>query len=82
MLTDEELQFFLENGYILLKEILNKEKCKTFDQEIVEPALLKHAGIDQREEHTSNTALTKTMATGDYDVQISDLLPDIMVCQQ
>lgn len=82
MLTNEQLQFFLENGYILLKEILNKEKCKTFDQEIVQPALLKHAGIDQHEEHTWNTALTKTMATGDYDVAIPDLLPGVMVRQQ
>jgi hypothetical protein len=80
-LTNDQLQFFLENGYLLLKDILNKDKCETFDQDIVQPALLKYAGIDQYDPHTWSTALTKTMATGDYDILDSNptILPGVMV---
>ena len=42
LLTDEQLKFFIENGYILIKRILHQTKCKQFDEQIVQPALEKY----------------------------------------
>ena len=63
-LNDQQLQDFREKGYCLVPGVLDKETCRKFDTEIVQPALLEYGGLDESDETTWNSSLLQSMATG------------------
>lgn len=65
-LTEEDIQFFISNGYLNLKSIIPPEECHRYDQEVIQPALLKHANLNEHDESTwfvQNNPKLKTMLT-------------------
>ena len=82
-LTKEQLIQFKENGFILLRNVLDTNECQQFDKHVVQPALFKYAGIDETNPSTwmvnqdCNDRL-RIMATGDMS-HFSDVLPGVMV---
>jgi ectoine hydroxylase-related dioxygenase (phytanoyl-CoA dioxygenase family) len=79
LLTNSHLEEFQQNGYILLKGILDPVACKQFDLQSVQPALREHARIDPHDPTSWNTDTLKSMATGDYDEERANILPGVMV---
>jgi len=69
MLSNDQLAAFRENGYLILREVLDPHTCQKFDKDFVQPALLKHAGIDERDPKTfhSSIALLHSFATGEFE---------------
>jgi len=79
LLSSSQLEEFQQNGYLLLKGILDPTECERFDVSIVQPAIKKYAGIDQSDPTTWNTDILKRMATGDYSREKPNILPGVMV---
>ena len=69
MLSNDQLAAFRENGYLILREVLDPHTCQNFDKDFVQPALLKHAGIDESDPKTfhSSIALLHSFATGEFE---------------
>ena len=81
LLTTSQLEQFTQNGYLLLHHILDPAECQKFDQNIVQPALKTFADIDETDSNTWNTDILKSMATGDYNSDMPNILPGVMVRQ-
>ena len=82
LLSGLQLEEFKQNGFTIIKGILNNLECEKFDQQVVQPALRQYSGIDQSDENTWNTDILKEMATGEYSDEKPDILPGVMVRQQ
>lgn len=78
-LSDQQLQDFREKGYCLVSGVLDKETCRKFDKEIVQPALLEYGGLDESDETTWTSSLLQSMATGDFNKNIPEILPGVMI---
>ena len=46
-LSQEEIQFFTKNGYVILKSIIPKDVCHQYDQNIIQPTLQKLANLNE-----------------------------------
>lgn len=66
LLSEEELEELKHNGFIVISGILDPDTCKTFDRNIVQPALFENGAILEDDPSTWNSELLKAMATGDY----------------
>lgn len=78
-LNNSQLEEFQQNGYLLLKGILDPAECQQFDVNTVQPALQQNSGIDPNDSNTWNTDRLKSMATGDYNDKQANILPGVMV---
>ena len=78
-LNDQQLQDFREKGYCLVSGVLDRETCRKFDREIVQSALLTYGGLDESDETTWNSSLLQSMATGDFNKNIPEILPGVMI---
>lgn len=75
-LTQEDIEFFVSNGYLKLKSIISPEECHRYDQEVIQPALKIHANLDENDESTwfvqnnpkLKSMLTQPMISNDDDV--------------
>lgn len=78
-MSSSQLEEFQQNGYIVLKGILDPAECEEFDVNSVQPALRKYAGIDPKDCKTWNTEVLRSMATGDFNKKQAEILPGVMV---
>lgn len=79
LLSNKQLEEFQQNGYLLLKGVLDPAECERFDVSVVQPAIKKYTGIDQSNPTTWNSEVLKRMATGDYNREKPNILPGVMV---
>jgi hypothetical protein len=78
LLSNEELETFKQNGYVVIKGILDSATCKNFDRNVVQPALFQHAGILEDDSSTwNNSEFLKSIATADF--QKDGVLKGVMV---
>lgn len=78
LLSNEELEELKQNGFVLIKGVLDPDTCNNFDRNVVQPALFRNGGILEDDPTTWNSKLLKTMATGDFQKD-GDVLPGVMV---
>jgi len=51
-LSSEEIQFFMQKGYLHLKDIIPRSECHRYDQDVVKPALKKLANLYEDDDST------------------------------